>query len=837
MRRAGVAGDDDAELLANLATIAREDSDPGVRSAALKRLADPALAQRLAQEDADAGVRADARRLWSDLLAATHPQSPSPAECARLLRAQDDAALIEHVARTAQDTELRAAALARATRAAFLAERAVEDASPELRLAAIERIADAALLDRLAERTRKTDKRVSRRARERADALRIAAGDSNVAEARARTLCERLEHLVRNPQDAVAEADIEAQWSALETQVSEALRSRYRAARQLLAAAREAAQVSPPAPVAADVHHDDEINDETAGQPASTDATPPTGRDAPAATAAPDDEDAKVTAQDVIAAAAQARFSASLNAASAIKRQEEDQRETRIESAIAVFESAVEDGVVARAHAAHAELVELRNAPMPRALSRRLAEAERRYAELSRWQHWSDNQRRRQLCEAIEELSGSGLHPDAIATRVREAQTEWSRLDAAEGHSSGNAAHGWARRFHAACRHALEPAKSYFRKRQELRKTHAQAVANLLEQVRAIPEDSTDWPLLARTRHAIVDALRTLDRIDPHERKAAAKNLKSALASMDARLAVRHGEVERAKAELIAEAEALAASEPPRGAAAAARALQQRWREIGNGRRDRDQAQWKAFRSALDAVFVKLDADRSQRIARDAEARTRAAELCAELEQYATNDEPPPRATLAKLESEWESLRLRDDALQRRFRAAQATLRDAGTRRDRAARSGQYEAWLARYTLCRAAETRGDTTADELRAAWDGAPAGEIAASALAARFEAAIERRGFAQTDTGASDETELRDMLIRIEIFAGVESPREDHERRRELQIERLSARLRGGPAATPHQELADWLTRWTELPPASAELDERLRRDLAAAIETLP
>ena len=54
----------------------------------------------------------------------------------------------------------------------------------------------------------------------------------------------------------------------------------------------------------------------------------------------------------------------------------------------------------------------------------------------------------------------------------------------------------------------------------------------------------------------------------------------------------------------------------------------------------------------------------------------------------------------------------------------------------------------------------------------------------------------------------------------------------------VERLSARMRGAAAVTPHQELAALLTRWTELaPPASADLEERLRRGLAAATETLP
>jgi DNA repair protein SbcC/Rad50 len=245
VRRAGVAEDDDAELLASLSSIARQDADANVRATAMKRLADPGLTQRLAVEDADPNVRTEARRLWLDLLAGTHARSPSPAECARLLRAQDDTALIEHVARSASDAALRGAALERVTRAALLAERATSDPAPELRLAALERIDDEAQLERLAERTRKTDKKISRSARERADALRIARGDAGAVEALARSLCERIEKLAREGASDEAQAAADAQWSAIEARAGDSLRTRYQAARALIVAARD----RPAAPV------------------------------------------------------------------------------------------------------------------------------------------------------------------------------------------------------------------------------------------------------------------------------------------------------------------------------------------------------------------------------------------------------------------------------------------------------------------------------------------------------------------------------------------------------------------------------------------------------------
>jgi hypothetical protein len=164
-------------------------------------------------------------------------------------------------------------------------------------------------------------------------------------------------------------------------------------------------------------------------------------------------------------------------------------------------------------------------------------------------------------------------------------------------------------------------------------------------------------------------------------------------------------------------------------------------------------------------------------------------------------------------------------------------LREAGARIERASRRAPYEAWLARYRLCRSAERALDA-ADALRVKWDAAPSGDIASATLSARFEA-VANSDVVSTDAAEDDDEAFRDVLIRLEIFAGLESPREDHELRRALQVERLSARLRGAAAAAPpDQELATLLELWSELaPPASPALDARLERDLAAAIETLP
>jgi hypothetical protein len=76
-RREAVASVRHPELEAALGRIAREDPDASVRLAALRRLADPGIAQGMAHDDADPALRAQARSLWLDLLTGVHPSAPT----------------------------------------------------------------------------------------------------------------------------------------------------------------------------------------------------------------------------------------------------------------------------------------------------------------------------------------------------------------------------------------------------------------------------------------------------------------------------------------------------------------------------------------------------------------------------------------------------------------------------------------------------------------------------------------------------------------------------------------------------------------------------------------
>jgi hypothetical protein len=775
-RRDAVLHDDVETLGKPLADIAREDVDASVRLAALRRAADIALAHERALDDGDDSVKNAARTLYLDLLAGTHAAAPAPAERLRLLAGVDDDAVLEHLARHGDDAALREAALARLTRPALVAERALDDPDAELRLRLVDRIDDTAALERLAERARRQDKRVHHAARRRVLALRIAAGDRDAVLNVAEELCSQLEQAVAAHADSARIVAIDAEWRALGNDLPPALATRYAHAQQQHRAAIAALDVSV--------------------QPI-TSAPPQVGESEahPSATVEPPSD-------AVQRLAAMQRFQASLAVGReyAPARTSPPPRQAASEL-LHGLEQALDRGDLATASMLEKQL---RDEGEPRRgdTATRWQQAVARLHELQRWQQWSNRRQRRQLCTDVRALHGSGLHPDALATRVQELREAWRRIDALD---QGDAA--LRHRFEALCQQALSPAQAYFKQRQSLRKQHGEEVRALLD---APDGDDGDFRVLETRRRQLAAARRGLDAVAPGERKRLARALGERIDAIDTRLASHYAEVDAGHRALIAEAGKLAEL-PPAQRAAAARALQSRWKSLGSGRRDLDREQWQAFRTECDAVFAELDRQRHERDAAAKAATAQAQSLLDELHAADGDSAEALENARRDLQRRWRALPDRDRNLERRWQEAQQHL-------DQRVAALRQSAWR-----------------DQRRAVLD-ALQREDAAVALPDDVPAPL-RDALRRRSRAPADPQQARDLLIRVEALAGLDSPAEDGERRMQLKLERLRAALGEGRRGDRGAELDELLAAWIRLgplPDASTGIAQRFERAATALLE---
>lgn len=787
----------------------------------------------------------------------------------RLLRAQDDPKLLEHVALNAPEPELRLAAFQRVERMPFIVDRVTNDSSAELRKAALERVSDESQLLRISERARKSDKEISRLAAERVQTLRIERGDADAITAHARQLCEQMERMLREGAPPDAFSEVESTWSRVADRVPAELLMRFGNARDLHQQSRNPQQLAILRQRAADraqfAHeleaierllrqadattaddlrqsfsqlaelHDRIANGDESGTAGLSTRFAQVGAQIAALPSAPAEAAVAEPAIQASFEAEAAEREASRVAARQARADAQKQLASQLQIAIGKAASAIESGQAANAHAAHAQIVQLRRKlqSVPASLHDDLAEVERNYARLSEWQSWSDGNRRHQLLEELEKIPALGMHPDALATRVRELQAEWESLNRTEARASASG-NPMDRRFHALCRQAFAPVKPYFEKRTQLRKQGAEQVSEFIERARATLTDADATPAqVLSLRQEAARELHGLDRVDPRERKTLAAELKQILSVMDERIKTANAQAETDKEVLIKKATALAELSDTRQAISQARDLQKKWQAIGKGRQNRDQTQWKTFRTAIDSVFSRADSERAEQNAKAQDLLARAARVCADLDALATATDEPERSAIQALEATWRELDCSDAALRRRFQTAQESLRTRAATRSRRERRAAFESWVSHYQLLRRLE-RG-----EMDAASFNIESGALANSRIA---EDALQSRADAASGNAVhpiDDIAPLLDCVLEMETLAGIEPPEVDRQRRLDLQMEKLSARMRGQPAAAPEQALHAMLVRWLELGPAgnSADsLESRFLHALNKALDTI-
>jgi len=908
-RANAVAGSSEPALLSRLAEFARNDPAPEVRRAAVRRLSDLSLLGDRSRHDGDAEVRRVAgARLRETLVHASEAVGLEMRE--RYVAVEEEVELLTLVAAEAPEASLRRIALGRITRAGFLADRCLADPDPELRMALLDRL-EIAALERVAERARKSDKRLSRAARERADELKRAAGDAGALAQRAQAIGDLLDQLRRErPADLASRAaELVGEWAALRPRVAEALalrvdgyaRALHDAMHPRLAAESTTTAESPPeaGPAVQEARIEDAATVTMAAPTADGEATvtlpaPPSGeagdtvamaapsRTESEAQAAPVAGEASADGQSGVGQAVDAPPAAATtvpreNPAAAATRARQDDARALFDTALLDWEAAIAEQRLQPAKVARARLEQAREGlgrGMDRARGARYQDLVAAHDKLSQWQRWANNKARARLCDEIEALIGSGMHPDGVANKIKDARVEWDRLELSEREpgAAGNAKpSGLDQRFRALCHRALAPAKGYFSKRDELRAKHAAEVEGLLA-----ADDAASGPgaLVAR-RRALGEAMRGLDEVDPRARGALGKRLRAAMAAIDERLGEQRGQAEAEKAKLLANLKRGLAQASLPDAIALCQDAQARFQRLARGSRERDAALAQALRELVDPWFERAKSEQSALAQAETARIQEATSVLADLATLAASDDETLRQAESRLlplaerwralappepEPEAESARGGDargrrddnrggrDARPRRPRrvehprereydravASVHAARAAAEQRQRAARRGLLFDLVECCDAIEQARVRGEGVDAVLRERGERCLAAAHPSSDLRARWAAAIADGAAFDADDVAEATRSAAQLVVRAELLAGIDSPESERALRREIQMRRLAERLSGAPLAQA-DELDGLIEDWSVIGPVAAGAHPghgaRLRAALAA------
>ncbi len=899
-RAHAVAGAESPELIAKLPDLARLDESAEVRRAAVQRVDDLSLLADRSRLDTDSGVRAVARARLEKFLCDGVAERLAQRE--RQLRVLEDSALIEAVAIQARDAATRRAALERIDRAGLIGERCLADPDGAIRLWLLGRIDNVKTLARIAGDARKSDKRLAQAARERLEATQLATGDGAAVSARLTALCAELEALL--PQATTAEATtkldaLDAEWAKLRAKVDSAPDKRFEGLVATLRSMQRAA--AEPAVAAVEPDHPELASssdlpaDGAAGTAAEVEAEAPAVASAETRTAEPEvdphapvdpelptliatlrehaatydahglDRAKKAWARvwnsrprsshaDIDAHAEHAALVAGIESRFETERATHAEALRRVRDSLAAMEIALREGHLHAARPAR-ETVRSELAQHPVRLDehdrKRLSRIDHDIDKMARWQHWSNQQVRERICDEVEALIGSGLHPDAVLTKIKDAQVEWAKLDAAEGIGASSPPAGLTRKFRALCHKAMAPTKPYLEKRSALRDERRAKLESQLAEAKASIEDANaPLPQLFTLKRQLGEAMRGLGELDPASRNQLAPQLRELLTRAGAVIDERNAGAEEVKRKLLANLKRKLAQAAPDEALDLAKSSMAQWKTLPRAARKLEDQLWAEYRALVDPLYdaakSKADAERAELRGRDDAIRA----VLDELAQLAKADDAAlahAPTTLAQIGARWKELANAERDLERRYDRAVAAVHEAqaraGARKAGAAIGGLFS--LIRALGDAELGTPAAAGTGDLFAAADAGPtewADRIAALDLALDQRVALELRIGGIDPTVTDDERRERDeaillLAVAVECSAGIESPESAVALRRQHQMQRLAARMSGQSTPDEVEDSRQHLLAWCAQPAGTrAVFDDAATRIEAALTRSL-
>jgi lysophospholipase L1-like esterase len=239
-------------------------------------------------------------------------------------------------------------------------------------------------------------------------------------------------------------------------------------------------------------------------------------------------------------------------------------------------------------------------------------------AELRDWRGFVAGPKRDQLCHAIDELADNATLTDVeLDRRHRQLAKEWKSLGDAAANREQSA------RFRTASERIHERLGPWRQRLEGERQKHLEdreALCEKLETLLAQPAHQADPDALRQIRDRAREQWRHSAPVPREHAEAIGRRFARIRHELQTLIDRRAREIADAKRELIDQTRQLSEHDiPATRRAEQAKALQQRWRELGRAPRGEEQALWREFRSICDTIFASREVERGDQLRRDQE--------------------------------------------------------------------------------------------------------------------------------------------------------------------------------------------------------------------------
>ncbi len=467
-------------------------------------------------------------------------------------------------------------------------------------------------------------------------------------------------------------------------------------------------------------------------------------------------------------------------------------------------------------------------------LNDKLERAEKQLAEMADWQDFAARPKLEVLCESMEALPAQELEPDALAKQVRELQSGWKALGVSRASNDL-----WSR-FKTAGDKAYEPCKAWFDQKQQERQQKLDgkaALCDALESEHAALSDEPDWKAIVRRVNQVKREWSNLRVPDRKPDRALEARFSAVLKPFETALGEQYDTNAASKKELSEKARVLAEAEISQHSANQAKSLLSAWKLVGIMRRKEDQVLWEEFNTHLGTIFKHQHKVEREKQRAELEHVFRAKDIVKRLKVLSRGD-VLDEDEVSQLTTEFHALAEfpeRDKKfLLRDFRAAldacSRVQENASKRRVQAGREETRRLLELCEQLEMAVENPEATTGtlvDDITHAWD---ASEVRVAPeldtiLTARRESALAHIAASSKPDYPANEKLRRNLLIRMEVAAGVDTPAEDKALRMQFQLENLQQGMTSSGMDDAKHTLMKLEQQWIAAGPVNSGVKDAL------------
>lgn len=471
-------------------------------------------------------------------------------------------------------------------------------------------------------------------------------------------------------------------------------------------------------------------------------------------------------------------------------------------------------------------------------LEERLKKAEEEFSKMGDWKDFASEPKFLALCESMEKLINSDIHPDALATKISKLQNSWKSLgyaDSADDH--------WER-FKTAADKAYEPCAEFFAQRHKKRERNLEKREPLVTQMQGLHEN-TDWENIIDYKpieSELNNILHAWKKIKDVERDAGQQQwnrlavFKSAVYE---KLDLIYDENIESKNQLIEQAKNLLDFDVKDDTLNKLKLFQSRWKQVGITRRKQDRVAWKDFKAATDAVYEKIQATRKSKRAEEDVHLAGYREITKKIRQLGKKQSNLNAAdkTFEQLQADYQALpslpkNLADklaERLNNDFKQACDVYNNARNGLKESEYQQAVDALSKKAVLC--SELEQSHSPEDIERLKNALDAIEIPNNELKRRFDDRLNNAQ--QTDRSNANQARQR-LCLDLEILLDVESPPEEKALRMQVQLERMKGQGLGHAVKDPKTAIKDFKLDWLCLPGADPKLQKNLEKRFQNAIK---